>query len=524
MRAWVALVSLAALACSACVTTRARTQAVIEIDAEDRVRAEASGLFVTVRGGPDLEALTGTFSDVVEDPSFPVRLTVLPRDDDPTRAWELIVVAATSDGTVVGRQRTRARFLAGTTTYVRLSFEDCCFDIAAGCANDQTCSSCACTATTTVDPTQDAGVPPIDAAPTIDAPGLDAPVGDDAGGDAGSIGCASPLACPARPCEQASCNRGVCEYLPLCAAGELCCNGECASNCDCMGRAAGEICRDADGVCDANETCDGVSGACPPDVAAPVGSLECRAATGLCDRAESCDGVSRECPIDAFVEAGTTCGGSATCNGLGTCTTTCVEGAECATSNPCAIGRMVCSPSPVCVDATPRPPGTVCRPSVGPCDVAETCEGTSCPGNGFVGAGTVCRPVDGSCDVEDACTGASADCSMDAVRSSGTTCRAATGICDASESCDGSTPACPADGFAPTTVECRAPITVCALPAMCPGTSATCPPNPPNADFTECGPCGSTCLAGLCRRGCSTSRFCCESLGTCVRSSDECNQ
>src|SRR5205809_1144044 len=59
--------------------------------------------------------------------------------------------------------------------------------------------------------------------------------------------------------------------------------------------------------------------------------------------------------------------------------------------------------------------GTVCRPSAGVCDVAETCDGTSntCPSDSFLPASTVCRPLAGPCDVPEYCTGTSADCPPD---------------------------------------------------------------------------------------------------------------
>ena len=95
-------------------------------------------------------------SDVVESPVYPVRLTILPQGEDASRAWEVIVLAARSDGTVIGRQRARGGFLAGTTVYTRLVLEDCCLAVAATCENQETCVECACVETTTIDPNDDA--------------------------------------------------------------------------------------------------------------------------------------------------------------------------------------------------------------------------------------------------------------------------------------------------------------------------------------------------------------------------------
>lgn len=117
---------------------------------------------------------------------------------------------------------------------------------------------------------------------------------------------------------------------------------------------------------------------------------------GIVEPGEQCDDVnpfafdccSGSCVLDA---AGSSCAGdflpctADVCDGAGTCT------------HPAA------------------PAGTICRPAAGPCDAAETCDGSTpvCPANLAVPAGTICRPT--------------------------------TGPCDAAETCDGSTPVCPAD-------------------------------------------------------------------------------
>jgi hypothetical protein len=91
--------------------------------------------------------------------------------------------------------------------------------------------------------------------------------------------------------------------------------------------------------------------------------------------------------------------------------------------------------------------GTTCRPPAGPCDVAETCSGTSatCPPDGFVSAGTVCRPAMGDCDVAETCSGTRAECPDDAFASAGTVCRAGGDACDPAETCYGTSPTCPED-------------------------------------------------------------------------------
>ena len=125
-------------------------------------------------------------------------------------------------------------------------------------------------------------------------------------------------------------------------------------------RPAGYPCRAVAGLCDVEESCDGVSPDCPADKLAAAGT-SCRAAAGDCDIAETCTGTSVDCPADGF-----------------------------------------------------KLTGTVCRAVAGPCDVAESCTGTSatCPVDSVAPATTVCRAsTDGNkCDPAENCTGSSANC------------------------------------------------------------------------------------------------------------------
>lgn len=163
------------------------------------------------------------------------------------------------------------------------------------------------------------------------------------------------------------------------------------------------VCRDAVGVCDAEESCSPLSTECPPDVAGPAGRV-CRGAAGPCDLVEACDGIDPRCPsVDARVLAGVTC-----------------------------------------------------RPAAGGCDVEETCDGVgaTCPADVRVSFGAVCRPPAGECDVEETCTGAAA-CPPDLVLGAGHTCRAGGDpLCDVRERCDGLGPLCPPDAFVPDGTSC----------------------------------------------------------------------
>lgn len=87
---------------------------------------------------------------------------------------------------------------------------------------------------------------------------------------------------------------------------------------------------------------------------------------------------------------------------------------------------------------TIEPSTTVCRPSAGACDVAESCDGVSptCPTNVLAPEAHVCRPAETSCDVSEECSGASADCPVDEMSPDSDD----DGLCDAEDSCTGGFP------------------------------------------------------------------------------------
>src|SRR5207249_6458403 len=81
---------------------------------------------------------------------------------------------------------------------------------------------------------------------------------------------------------------------------------------------------------------------------------------------------------------------------------------RCPAPDECA--SYVCNQNTGDCDTVFTPATTTCRPSAGPCDVPESCTGSSkvCPLDGFQAATTTCRPSAGQCDVADSCTGTSA--------------------------------------------------------------------------------------------------------------------
>ena len=125
---------------------------------------------------------------------------------------------------------------------------------------------------------------------------------------------------------------------------------------------------------------------------------------------------------------------------------------------------------------TPAGSGTVCRDAAGPCDVAETCDGTAapCPADQLL-SGNECRPSDGECDVAEVCDGVSAGCPADVFTSAGTTCRESVDDCDAVEECTGASADCPDDGLLGAETVCRAASDDCDAEEVCTGRSVLCP-------------------------------------------------
>ncbi len=198
------------------------------------------------------------------------------------------------------------------------------------------------------------------------------------------------------------------------------CDGS-SRECPADARAVGTECRASQGDCDPVEVCNGTDAACPADVLADDQTV-CRPG-GECDVAELCTGASPVCPDDVFEPMGVRCS-VGYCDGSGQCMQGCLPGDPCDTGEACEVGEIDCSTgTPRCVPTDLVAAGTECRPTAGPCDVAENCDGvnSTCPANVF--------------DV-------------------GTECRASSGICDVAEACNGQGPLCPMDVFAPGNQAC----------------------------------------------------------------------
>ena len=205
---------------------------------------------------------------------------------------------------------------------------------------------------------------------------------------------------------------------------------------------------------------------------------------------------------DGSLEPGEQCDDGNTLNG-DCCSSTCqlvAAGTACADDgNPCT--RDVCNGgAPVCEHPAGNA-GTVCRASVGPCDMVDACDGiaTSCPPDNFQPSIVTCRASAGACDLPEQCTGTGPACPADA--KSTAVCRPAAGGCDVAESCNGMSNTCPADGFVSGGSVCRSAAGECDLAEACTGTSATCPADAFKGVGTACTDDGSVCTTDVCDGG-----------------------
>lgn len=156
-------------------------------------------------------------------------------------------------------------------------------------------------------------------------------------------------------------------------------------------------------------------------------------------------------------------------------------GAECGTREElCGLGETVCVDGAlICEGVGPRP--EECDDYDNDCDgeIDEGCPRSCADEDGdFLPLGAICRPAVGPCDIADVCTGASSLCPAD-LKAAGTVCREATGACDSAEMCTGSSNDCPPDDAMPAGFECRAastdPDRGCDAPEFCDGASFECP-------------------------------------------------
>ena len=234
-----------------------------------------------------------------------------------------------------------------------------------------------------------------------------------------------------------TCQGGVCVNH----AGDPCPgpdgDGNCAESCDettdsCTAPDPnGSACNDGL-FCNGADQCDG--GACTVHTGDPcAGGPEC---------AHTCNEAADNCS-DPGTTACTSDGNVCTddhCNGAGVCihtnnTAPCTDGLFCNGADTCSGGGCNTHAGNPCTG------GPVC---------AQTCNEAA--DNCFATAGTGCTSDGNPCTL-DQCNG-SGTCTHPA-GNAGTVCRASAGPCDVAETCTGTSPTCPANGFQPDNTPCN---------------------------------------------------------------------
>ncbi|MEM9070839.1 MAG: hypothetical protein AAGE52_20185 [Myxococcota bacterium] len=440
------------------------TQIIVEVDADEEVRAAAGILRLQVVGRASetepFDLAMPAFDDFIRVSSgdWPRRHVIAPQGGDAARLYVVTAEAISGDfRDLISQARRSSGFVSGETRVLRifLSGADCRGVSCPTTPELTTCEQGLCLEV-----------------PTFPAELLP---GEGGGGEADAGVDAAPDAFDGGDCEQdAPCDE---ELLP-CEVGRIdCSSGE-------------PICVSV-GIRSATEVC--------------------RPAMGECDVAETCDGEAPTCPEDQFAEVGTVCA-DGFCN-QGMCGA-CEPGATCDTENGCEIGRIECDEvgTPTCVGVGPLPVGTVCREPAGPCDEQEVCDGSSvaCPTDLFSDDTRECRPSAGPCDSPEVCAGGPA-CPTDEFLT--TSCRAAIGPCDEEEFCAGTGPECPDDAQKLAGSVCREGNGTCDPAEVCSGDDTKCPDDAFAAAGTPCGGTNACDGAGMCTdfacgSTCSTENAC----------------
>ncbi|MFK7988850.1 MAG: hypothetical protein AB8I08_22720, partial [Sandaracinaceae bacterium] len=152
---------IALLLLSACGSP---TEVTVEIEADTRVRSEATQLDIQVFGaGPDTE-FASVLERTLDAPTFPVRVTLAPRDGALDRRFRIEVVARDAMGATLASAQAEGRYQQGISERLQLELSEACTDIA--CDPGTVCVAGRCVAGDAGP--RDAG--PRDAGPTDGGP------------------------------------------------------------------------------------------------------------------------------------------------------------------------------------------------------------------------------------------------------------------------------------------------------------------------------------------------------------------
>lgn len=331
--------------------------------------------------------------------------------------------------------------------------------------------------------------------------------------------CARDVECASDHCVDGVCCESACGGGALdCMACAIDAGGTADGQCTPLAPAAAAAvtCRAASGVCDAAETCDPGSLACPADAfASGVSCRDASCAAGTATLAASCDGTGPECPavstaacapyLCGAVACATSCADDADCAGghycdAGACVPLEPLGSSCARTGECGSGHCV---DGVCCESA-------CTGQCEACGLSGTCAPVvGAPQGGRAACasdGTICG---GACDgaTRVACAYPTAD----------TECRAAScgsGVATSAAACDGAG-ACPAIATttcAPYVCGVDACLATCAADADCTSGhycgGGACAPHEPNGEScARDGECASGfCVDGVCCDGACTGQ------------------
>ncbi len=122
----------------------ATTQVVVELTADSAL--PIARVEITVRGGATTAALETTDTRSISSPTFPLVTSIVPRDNDGSRAFEYdayAYAAGGGDGDHIGHVRGFGHFASGTQRALALHFHASCED--APCSPQESCDATGCT-------------------------------------------------------------------------------------------------------------------------------------------------------------------------------------------------------------------------------------------------------------------------------------------------------------------------------------------------------------------------------------------
>jgi hypothetical protein len=286
------------------------TQVVIDIDADEAVRARTTSVEVQIAGSKDQDSLVNAESSLDErvpvggsdDKPWPLRFVVKPRSNDDTRLFLVTVTARDADDAFVAQVRGATGYVSGEVRQLRLQLSEACLDVMR-CEGLQTCADGEC-----VDAWQeprtlpvfqtlvDAGTPETRRDAGADTTPPDSGANED---DAGGIITGNPSE---DPC---TVDHGGCDALVSCqmVLGIVVC-GSCPQGYDDV-HSDGTECHDRDECQDKSAVCDAKFGVC----ANTPGGYDCHCKSGY-------HGDGKHCSANVPCENDAACGGNAGCQTL----------------------------------------------------------------------------------------------------------------------------------------------------------------------------------------------------------------